>query len=203
MRWEPVVFLVAEGCRGRRLWFLRRWKRCGNYFCHWSKRERAMSNQLLCRSGWGPSSLWWMSSSIPVVPLGSVDLSLRHVSTTWPGHYEQWTRCQRSVSEEEPVCYTGPAGRELKNWAMKEALRLDRFTCVVLWQTSTCANLIMANMTKKYNNGKLNPQQVLIIWGIFFSTEQPLFDWTVCSTVIVDSWCRSWIRVKKDLTKWA
>lgn len=99
------------------------------------ERARAMSNQLLCRSGRGPSSLWWMSSSIPVVPLGSVDLSLRHVSTTWPGHYEQWTRCQRSVSEEEPVYYTGPAGRELKNWAMKEALRLDRFTCVVLWQT--------------------------------------------------------------------
>lgn len=39
MRWEPVVFLVPEGCRGRRLWFLRRWKRCGNYFCHWSERE--------------------------------------------------------------------------------------------------------------------------------------------------------------------
>lgn len=49
--------------------------------------EWLMYNQLLSCRCWAPSSLWWMMLSIPVVPFRFIDLSLRHVSATWPGHY--------------------------------------------------------------------------------------------------------------------
>lgn len=49
--------------------------------------EWLMYNQSLSCHCWAPSSLWWMTLSIPVVPFRFIDLSLRHVSATWPSHY--------------------------------------------------------------------------------------------------------------------
>lgn len=75
--------------------------------------EWVMNNQLLSYSCWGPSSLWWMTLSIPVVPFRSIDLSLRHVSTTWPGHYG----CDPDArGQYQRSCYPsqGAAGSEAK-----------------------------------------------------------------------------------------
>lgn len=52
------------------------------WFCNWFPSDWCTIN---CWQS--PSSFKWIALSIPVLPFRSIDLSLRHVSTTWPSHY--------------------------------------------------------------------------------------------------------------------